>query len=46
MSYYVVKKAVAARDFPSSKTGKQVVRLTAGQVVQADDCGKFSKGPF
>ncbi|MCC8075273.1 MAG: hypothetical protein LIO95_04910 [Clostridiales bacterium] len=42
MSYYVVKKAVAARDFPSSKTGKQVVKLTAGQVVQTDDCGKFS----
>ncbi len=42
MSYYVVKKAVAARDFPSSATGNQVVRLTAGQVVQADDCGSFS----
>lgn len=42
MSYYVVKKAVAARDFPSSATGKQVVKLTAGQVVQADNCGKFS----
>ncbi|MCC8076406.1 MAG: hypothetical protein LIO95_10790 [Clostridiales bacterium] len=42
MSYYVVKKAVAARDFPSSDTGKQVVKLTAGQVVQADDCGSFS----
>lgn len=34
MSYYVVKTAFAARDFPSNKTGKQVVRLTAGQVVQ------------
>ena len=39
--YYVVKKQVGGRDFPSSDVGKNVEALVPGQVVQADDCGVF-----
>lgn len=39
--YYIVKKSVPARDFPSSAVGKNMTMLAPGQVVQADDCGVF-----
>jgi hypothetical protein len=39
--YYIVKKAVPLRDFPSSKVGNVVKKLSIGTLVTADDCGKF-----
>jgi hypothetical protein len=39
--YYIVKKEVPLRDFPSSKTGSVIKKLSVGVLVTADDCGKF-----
>jgi hypothetical protein len=39
--YYIVKKAVPLRNFPSSKTGNIVQKLSVGTLVTVDDCGKF-----
>jgi hypothetical protein len=39
--YYIVKKAVPLRDFPSSKVGNVVKKLSIGTLVTVDDCGKF-----
>jgi hypothetical protein len=39
--YYLVKKKVPARDFPSSKTGKSVKTLAVGTLLEVDTCGRF-----
>jgi hypothetical protein len=39
--YYIVKKVVPLRDFPSSETGNVIKKLSIGTLVTADDCGKF-----
>lgn len=36
MVYYIVKKAVPARDYPSSVSGKKIVQLSVGTVLQVD----------
>jgi hypothetical protein len=42
MLYYIVKKVVPLRDFPSSKVGNVVKKLSIGTLVTVDDCGKFT----
>ncbi len=42
MSYYIVNRAVSAREYPSSDTGKSVTKLAAGTLVECVGDGSFT----